>query len=50
MIKIKAKRNTKGIAINGIEVGVYRRQGEWLLNENQKYITNEVDEKIELLK
>lgn len=47
LIKIRAKKNTKGIAINGNEVGRYRGQKEWLLNENLKYITLNVDEKTE---
>ncbi|MEE1150333.1 MAG: ADP-ribosyltransferase, partial [Methanobrevibacter sp.] len=45
LIKIRAKKYTKGIAINGNEVGMYRGQKEWLLNENQKYITLNIDEK-----
>ena len=49
MIKIKAKKNTKGIAINGVEIGVYRGQNEWLLNENQKYITKKIDVKNKII-
>lgn len=45
LIKIWAKKNTKGIAINGDEVGGYRGQMEWLLNENQLYVTLNIDEK-----
>ena len=43
LIIIKAKKNTKGIAINGVEIGSFKHQHEWLLNENQRYITNKVD-------
>lgn len=45
IIKIRAKKNTKGIAINGEEIGSFKNQKEWLLNEDQKYITIDVDEK-----
>lgn len=43
IIKIKAKRKTKGITINGKEIGSYDYQSEWLLNNNTKYITKKID-------
>lgn len=49
LIKIRAKKNTKGIAINGNEVGRYRGQKEWLLNENQRYMTLNIDEKKKII-
>ena len=45
VIKIKAKKGTKGIAINGKELGEYTNQREWLLNHGQKYITKNIDYK-----
>ena len=45
VIKIKAKKGTKGIAINGKELGKYEGQKEWLLNHGQKYITKNIDHK-----
>ena len=43
LICIKAKMNTKGISINGYELGKYKDQCEWLLNTKTKYITKGID-------
>lgn len=43
IIIIKANRATKGIAINGKQVGKFGDQYEWLLNNGQKYVTESVD-------
>ena len=40
---IKAKRKTKGIAIDGGNLGKYIDQHEWLLNTKTKYITKNID-------
>ena len=45
IIKIKAPKGTKGVAINGNELGLFDNQMEWLLNHEQKYITKKVDSK-----
>ena len=49
LIKIRAKKGTKGIAINGEEVGSFKNQFEWLLDDNQKYISLNVDEKNKII-
>lgn len=49
VIKINAKKNTKGIAINGVHVGSFKNQYEWLLNENSGYITKKIDEKHKII-
>lgn len=43
LIVIKAKKKTKGIAIDGGYLGKYRNQVEWLLNRKTKYITKNID-------
>ena len=43
IIIIKANRGTKGIAINGKQVGKFGDQYGWLLNNGQKYVTESVD-------
>lgn len=43
LIVIKAKKKTKGIAIDGGNMGKYRNQTEWLLNTKTKYITKNID-------
>lgn len=43
LIVIKAKRKTKGIAIDGEKLGDYDNQSEWLLNTKTKYRTNNID-------
>ena len=40
---IKVKKKTKGIAIDGGNMGKYRNQTEWLLNTKTKYITKNID-------
>lgn len=44
LIKIKAKPGTKGIALDGDKLGIYKNQYEWLLNHGQKYRTLKVDD------
>ena len=43
VIIIKAKKGTKGVAINGKQIGKFGNQFEWLLNDGQKYVTENVD-------
>ena len=43
LIVIKVKKKTKGIAIDGGNMGKYRNQTEWLLNTKTKYITKNID-------
>ena len=49
VIAIKAKYHTKGIAIDGIHMGSFNNQKEWLLDENLEYITESIDEKNKII-
>ena len=49
LIIILARKFSKGIAINGKEIGEYPNQNEWLLNNGQKYITRKIDEKNKII-
>lgn len=43
LLVIKANKGTKGIAINGKQLGKFANQYELLLNDGQKYVTEYID-------
>lgn len=50
LIIINAGKGTKGIAIDGVNIGKFKHQYEWLLNDGTEYITREIDYKKRIIK